>query len=358
MHVPKLVQWRVTGGSLGKRVRLWLAPSRLELAWLQASSHGPHLRVSVFVYICIHAVRLPPILPARRGPAISFAHDLAGDIPIMAHFLDTPRTERGDQTRMSQTGVDFTELESFQAPAGRDNLFNPSNGARTPRNPLAALRNPAAKAEFTPLMKSATTNRTRQVNGLLKGGIATPAALKKGFELGGTPLPEASTMNVMSSSFVSESGVGNQTFVPQADSSDLSTPMALHRRPEGEFDDGKGLTLREQEAVRTLRNKASANGEGAFAFTSTLTRTASRANRQGKLWTEAQDPLSGREPEEDGTPFPEGNHGRKRHPQVGEGPDDARYSEAHQSAQELGEGRRNVQAATEGVRGEGQATTR
>ncbi|KAL5421298.1 hypothetical protein PMIN04_005721 [Paraphaeosphaeria minitans] len=164
----------------------------------------------------------------------------------MADFLETPRTERGDATRMSQTGVDFTELESFQAPAGRDNLFKQPNGARTPRNPLAALRNPAGKAEFTPLMKSATANRTRQVNGLLQGGIATPAALKKGFELGGTPLPEASTMNVLSSSF-SESV--SQTPIPHADSSDVSTPMALHKRPEGEFDDGKGLTLREQEAV-------------------------------------------------------------------------------------------------------------
>ena len=164
----------------------------------------------------------------------------------MAHFVETPRTERGDATRMSQTGIDFTELESFQAPADRDNLFNKPNGARTPRNPLAALRNPNGKAEFTPLMKSATANRTRQVNGLLKGGLATPAALKKGFELGGTPLPEASTMNVLSSSFTE---LASQTPIPHADSSDVSTPMALRKRPEGEFDDGKGLTLREQEAV-------------------------------------------------------------------------------------------------------------
>ena len=175
----------------------------------------------------------------------------------MAHFLDTPRTERGDQTRMSQTGIDFTELESFQAPAGRDNLFKAANGTRTPvRAPLATLHNPTARPEFTPMMKSATTNRTRQVNGLLKGGISTPAALKKGFELSATPLPEASTMNVMSSSFVSESGIGSQTPVPQqADYSDISTPMALRRRPEGEFDDGKGLTLREQEAVSAPKSK-------------------------------------------------------------------------------------------------------
>lgn len=173
----------------------------------------------------------------------------------MAHFVPTPRTERGDATRMSQTGIDFTELESFQAPAGRDNLFKAANGAQTPRNPLASLRNPAGKGEFTPLMKSAAANRTRQVNGLLKGGIVTPAALRKGFELGGTPLPEASTMNALSSSFT-EFDAGSQTPVPQADSSDLSTPIALHRRPEGEFDDGKGLTLREQEAVSKLSTRA------------------------------------------------------------------------------------------------------
>lgn len=169
----------------------------------------------------------------------------------MAAYLDTPRgTDAGDMTRL-QTEIDFSREESFHPPAGRDNLFKQMSGARTPRNPLAALRNANAKNEFTPMLKSATANRTRQVNGLLKGGLATPAALKPGYDFVGSPaLPEASTMNAISSSF-SESGVDGQTPVPQASSSAMSTPMALPRRGEGELDSGNGnvLTLREQEAV-------------------------------------------------------------------------------------------------------------
>lgn len=179
----------------------------------------------------------------------------------MAAFIDSPNTDRGDTTRLSQTGVSFSAVEpSFSAPAGRDNLFKQMNGARTPvRNPLATVRNPAAKNEFTPMLKSATANRTRQVNGMFKGGIATPAAMKPGFELGGTPLPEASTLDVQSSSF-SESGMDARTPVPHTSSSAMSTPMALPRKAEGELDNGNGniLTLREQEAVRTPRSEISA----------------------------------------------------------------------------------------------------
>lgn len=166
----------------------------------------------------------------------------------MAHYLSSPTTDHGDAT-LAQP--DLSVLNSFQAPPGRDALFKQMNGARTPaRNPLAARRNPGGRPEFTPLMKSATTNRTRQVNGLLKGGIATPAAMKPGFDLGDTTLPEPSTYDVQSSSF-SESGMGGRTPIPQVSSSAMSTPMALPRRGEGELDNGNGniLTLREQEAV-------------------------------------------------------------------------------------------------------------
>lgn len=164
--------------------------------------------------------------------------------------METPRTERGDQTRMDSEMGSFSMEASFHAPAGRDTLFSRANGTRTPRAALASMRNPNAKTEFTPLMKSVTKNRMRQANSAFNGGITTPAALKPGFDLGGTPLPEASEMNAMSSSF-SETDI-NRTPMPQADSSAMSTPMALPRRGEGELDNGNGnvLTLREQEAVR------------------------------------------------------------------------------------------------------------
>jgi hypothetical protein len=180
-------------------------------------------------------------------------HVLADDIP-MAAFIDSPRTEHGDRTRNElDSAYDFSAEESFRAPPG-DNIFGKQpNGTRTPVRNIAALRNANARAEFTPLMKSATANRTRQVNGLLKGGPATPAAMKPDFQIGATPLPEASTMDVLSSSFT-ETDV-NRTPMPQQDSSDVSTPLALPRRGEGELDNGNGnvLTLREQEAVRYAR---------------------------------------------------------------------------------------------------------
>lgn len=176
----------------------------------------------------------------------------------MAHFVvETPRTEAGDMTRFdtTQAHIDFSAEEpSFQAPEGRDGLFKQMNGARpmsTPRNPLAVLRNHNAKSEFTPMMKSATANRTRQVHGLLKGGIATPAAMKSGFDLGGTPLPEASTFDAMNSSSISDSAIDGRTPVPDiGNSSAMSTPMALPKRGDvGLEGNGNVLTLREQEAV-------------------------------------------------------------------------------------------------------------
>jgi hypothetical protein len=177
----------------------------------------------------------------------------------MAHYLESPHTEAGDMTRFdnTQAHLDFSAEEpSFLPPEGRDALFKQMNGARqrtisTPRNPLATLRNPNAKSEFTPMLKSATANRTRQVNGLLKGGIATPAAMRPGFELGGTPLPEASTFDAMNSSSISDSAIDGRTPVPDmGNSSAMSTPMALPKRGDvGLEGNGNVLTLREQEAV-------------------------------------------------------------------------------------------------------------
>jgi hypothetical protein len=176
----------------------------------------------------------------------------------MAYLLNTPGTDAGDATRYNnQTEVDFSLEQTFHAPADRDSLFKKAGGARTPRNPLAALRNANARVEFTPMLKSATANRTRQVNGLLDGKMTTPAALKPGFRLGNSPLPEASTFDVQSSSFAES--IYGRTPVPDPSSSAMSTPMALPRRAEGEMDSGNGnvLTLREQEAVRTPQEAAS-----------------------------------------------------------------------------------------------------
>jgi len=166
------------------------------------------------------------------------------------HYLSSPAT--GADTMMNTTqALDFSIEQTFQAPEGRDALFKQMGGARpqqasTPRNPLAKIRNPNARAEFTPMLKSATANRTRQVNGLLNGKLTTPAGLKNDFQVSQSPLPEASTYDMSSSS------IDGRTPLPELHSSStMSTPMAIPRRAEGEMDNGNGnvLTLREQEAV-------------------------------------------------------------------------------------------------------------
>lgn len=169
----------------------------------------------------------------------------------MAHLLETPRTEVGDMTRFTTNEPSFSMEETFHAPADRDNLFQKTSGARTPRAQVASRRNPSAKNEFTPMLKSATANRTRQVTGLFDGKMTTPLAMKPGFQVSQTPLPEASTFDIQSSSFAES--VDGRTQLPDPSSSAMSTPMALPRRAEGEMDQGNGnvLTLREQEEVCT-----------------------------------------------------------------------------------------------------------
>ena len=169
----------------------------------------------------------------------------------MAHFVDSPHTEIGDKTRL--TTFDFTEMPSFQAPAGKDNLLNAvrnpqgRNKFTTPaRAPLASRsRNAQAKNEFTPLLQSAAKNRMafamRGKEEKENGGLATPAALKAGFQLDSPGVPDASSMD-------NSSMMSDHTPMPEVNSSSFenSTPMAL---PKGQLDGGNVLTLREQEAV-------------------------------------------------------------------------------------------------------------
>jgi hypothetical protein len=167
------------------------------------------------------------------------------------HFIESPdRTEVGDRTRF--TTLEFSEMPSFQAPAGNDDLLKAVRNQKpiafaTPsaRAPLAGRnRNAQAKNEFTPLLKSAARNRMVMRDGESKEnhGIATPAALKPGYRFSSPMVPEASSL--VDSSMVSE----HTPMVPTDSSSMASTPMALpHRGDMG--GDGNVLTLREQEAV-------------------------------------------------------------------------------------------------------------
>jgi hypothetical protein len=168
----------------------------------------------------------------------------------MAHFVETPRTEAIDRTRF--TIPDYSEFPSFQAPAGKDELLKAVRNPQTKiafatpsaRAPLASRsRNLQAKNEFTPLLHSATKNRIamRSKEEKENGGLATPAALKPGFQLSSPNVPEASSLD-------NSSMISDRTPMPEVNSSSFenSTPMAL---PDGQLDSGNVLTLREQEAV-------------------------------------------------------------------------------------------------------------
>lgn len=172
----------------------------------------------------------------------------------MAHIIDTPRTEVADQTLFNHP--EFSELQSFVAPAGGDDLLKAmrngkNNTFATPsaRAPLAnRSRNAQAKNEFTPLLKSAVRNRTMRMDWEAKenhGGLVTPAALKAGYQLSSPLDPQASSLMDTS---ISED---NTPLAIGDSSSAMSTPMALPRKGELGMggDGGNVLTLREQEAV-------------------------------------------------------------------------------------------------------------
>jgi hypothetical protein len=168
----------------------------------------------------------------------------------MAHFVETPRTDAVDRTRF--TIPDYSEMPSFYAPAGKDDLLKAVRNTQnktafaTPsaRAPLASRsRNGQAKNEFTPLLHSATKNRMamRGKEEKENRGLATPAALKPGFQLSSPNVPDASSLD-------NSSMISDRTPMPEVNSSSFenSTPMAL---PKGQLDSGNVLTLREQEAV-------------------------------------------------------------------------------------------------------------
>jgi chromosome segregation ATPase len=179
--------------------------------------------------------------------------------------LDTPRTNLGDATYLSNQQLDFdiSQEQSFQSPSKDNNnlvqqLQNGRRGAiKTPRSRVALgdrrnLPTGLGGGEFTPLLKSATRNSALR-NGK-ENALQTPAFLRPG---GLDNIPEDfSPLPQMGSSVYGDSRNGSYmagTSMPQIDSSSTaSTPMALlPRRNEGPgvLQDGNQLSLREQENV-------------------------------------------------------------------------------------------------------------
>ncbi|RDL32506.1 uncharacterized protein BP5553_08962 [Venustampulla echinocandica] len=182
--------------------------------------------------------------------------------------LDTPRTNLGDATYLSNNQPEFdfdlSQEPTFQSPSKDNNIVQQlQNGRRgginlkTPRSRVALSdrRNlPAGLSggEFTPLLKSATRNSALR-NGK-ENTIQTPAFLRAG---GLDNIPEdLSALPALGSSVYGDSR--NESYMvgtpmPHIDSSSAaSTPMALlPRRKDGPgvLQDGNQLSLREQENV-------------------------------------------------------------------------------------------------------------
>jgi chromosome segregation ATPase len=175
--------------------------------------------------------------------------------------LDTPRTNIGDATYLSQAPdfADISQEASFQSPGKDGNLLQQlrngrSNGInlRTPRrDPLSDRHNlppSVGGAEFTPLLKSATRHSARR-RGKENGSLGMTPGLGRIDEDEMTPVPRMD-MSMYSSS-------RNQSYLdntmPQVDtSSAASTPLALPTRRGadiGPLQDGNQLSLREQENV-------------------------------------------------------------------------------------------------------------
>jgi hypothetical protein len=179
--------------------------------------------------------------------------------------LDTPRTDAGNATFLSQHEFDITQEPSFHQPEKPNELVKQMRGGsgkslfRTPgkRRPLGEKQNPpATKTEFTPLMRSVT--KANYLKAQTQARIETPAALKDGaLTTHNTPaLPMNSSViydgdNTSSSVASAEAG---STPVPQLmSSSAASTPLAALPRRDGGgtlADNGQMMTLREQENVR------------------------------------------------------------------------------------------------------------
>lgn len=179
-------------------------------------------------------------------------------------YLDTPQTEAGDPTYMSNAFdlENFSEENSISSPSKHtDDLLSQIRKGRGmilktshERTPLANRPNvPAAsRGDFTPLLKSAVKNSVLRKSKL--GGPPTPAALKDGYEdPNSVALPTLEASGHYEDTRSSAEGPEDGSPVPQFVSSSVaSTPLPelSRRNASGVLNSQSNvMTLREQESV-------------------------------------------------------------------------------------------------------------
>lgn len=185
---------------------------------------------------------------------------------MVFNIIDTPRTEIGDQTRMSGLNdIDLSTQHSIPSPSKKSNdLLNQIRGmrpstTRTPRTraPLLDRRNLPSKAEFTPVLKSAARNSYARTFDSKENArpIQTPAGMRGMLAADSPALPFNSSVIFEEHTTTSDQddGQGPSIAPPISSSSPVSTPLAP-RQGDGPLDArGNLATLREQEAVRRER---------------------------------------------------------------------------------------------------------
>ena len=184
---------------------------------------------------------------------------------MAGNYINTPATERGDYTSISEKHVDFSFAQPFGSPSKNpaQDLRNHMKGMRsgtkplqTPRvrNPLVDKRNPSGpqKQEFTPLLKSAKRNQLIRESILgekenaTSGPLETPAGFRSSYAGQALDLPASSSM--MDDDI---SGNCDATPVAPAQSSSMMDSTPLPHLPDGGgaamLDQGNMLSLRDQE---------------------------------------------------------------------------------------------------------------
>lgn len=170
--------------------------------------------------------------------------------------LDTPRTDFGASTTQAGDLADLSQ-DSIPSPSKDNNdLLKQIRGLRAPqtrtarlRTPLGDRRNVPSKAEFTPLLKSATRNRSALNAYGKENKPKTPAGFKDSLRSDGADLPINSSI-ILEEETGSSAGDQGTPVAPVSSSSALTTPMpAFSRRGQNGGDGGNLATLREQEEV-------------------------------------------------------------------------------------------------------------
>ncbi|KAL9057860.1 MAG: hypothetical protein Q9162_002090 [Coniocarpon cinnabarinum] len=175
--------------------------------------------------------------------------------------IDTPRTDfAASVTNHAHQLADFTQSSIPSPSKDRNDLVKGLRGRRAfePRSPqsrppFGELRNfPNGKPEFTPLLKSATRNRSvfagKENLGINGHKPATPAGFRESYRSDLPDLPEHSSV-LYEDDTGSEQERGATPRVPQSSSSVLATPIpALERNGRGGLGEAQYGNLREQEA--------------------------------------------------------------------------------------------------------------